>query len=166
MHFWIERTINCMRHIFNYSCIYLKHHLGSLNHIWNSNDLMLLIAENEREIYQNKNTYIFLFVCLFGVYRPTWRIAGEGLQILTYTRHSWPLSILGSLACHAYCDTGHPFIMVISEDPWHSHLLPSVKQWKFHYLFLGLSRLGFAHSTFRSRGQRSNPLLPPWYKLV
>ena len=25
----------------------------------------------------------------------------------------------GSLACHTYCDTGHPFIMVISEGPWH-----------------------------------------------
>ena len=27
-------------------------------------------------------------------------IAGEGLQILTYTRHLWPLSSEGSLACH------------------------------------------------------------------
>ena len=45
-------------------------------------------------------------------------IASEGLQILTYARHSWPLSSEGSLACHTYCDTGHiiPFIMVISED--------------------------------------------------
>ena len=30
------------------------------------------------------------------------------------------------LPCHTYCDTGHPFIMVISVDLWHSHLLPSV----------------------------------------
>ena len=44
-------------------------------------------------------------------------IAGEGLQILTYARHSWPVSSEGSLACHTYCDTGYPFIMVISEDP-------------------------------------------------
>ena len=28
--------------------------------------------------------------------------------------------------CHTYCDMGHPFIMVISEDLWHSHLLPNV----------------------------------------
>ena len=27
---------------------------------------------------------------------------------------------------HTYCDTSQPFIMVIFEDPWHSHLLPSV----------------------------------------
>ena len=64
-------------------------------------------------------------VCLFGVYRPTRESIdsygdvtnkGEGLQIMTYTRHSLPLSSEGSLACHNYCDTGHPFIMVISED--------------------------------------------------
>ena len=62
-------------------------------------------------------------------------IADEGLQILTYAWHSWPLSSEGYLTCHIYCDTGQPFIMVISEDPWHSHLLPSVWQWNFHYLF-------------------------------
>ena len=63
---------------------------------------------------------------------------GEKLQILTYTRHLWALSIEDSLACHTYCDTGHLFIMVISEDPWHSHLMPSVWQWSCHYLFLRL----------------------------
>ena len=51
-------------------------------------------------------------------------IAGEGLQFLTYDRHY----IEGSLARHTYCDKGHPYIMVISQDPWHSHLLPSVWQ--------------------------------------
>ena len=65
-------------------------------------------------------------------------ITGEGLQIFTYARHSWPLSSEGSLACKTYCDTGHPVIMVISEDPWHSHLLPSVWQLSCHYLFLRL----------------------------
>ena len=44
-------------------------------------------------------------------------ITDEGLQILTYARHLWPLSSEGSLACHTYCETGHPFIMVIDEDP-------------------------------------------------
>ena len=39
---------------------------------------------------------------------------GEGLQILTYARHSWPLSSQGSLACQTYRDTGHLFILVIS----------------------------------------------------
>ena len=36
--------------------------------------------------------------------------------------HTWPLSSEGSLACHTYCDMGHPFLMVTSEDPWQSHL--------------------------------------------
>ena len=44
-------------------------------------------------------------------------ITGEGLQILTYARHLWPLSSEGSLACHTYCDTGHPCLMAFSEDP-------------------------------------------------
>ena len=44
----------------------------------------------------------------------------------------------GSLACHTYCDMGHPFTMVISKDPWHSHLLQSVYQWSCHYLYLRL----------------------------
>ena len=46
-------------------------------------------------------------------------IAGEGRQILTYDRHSLPLRSWGSLACHTYCDTGHPYIIDISEDPWY-----------------------------------------------
>ena len=62
--------------------------------------------------------------------------SGEELHILTHARHSWPLSSEGSFACHTYCDTGLRFIMVISEDPWHSHLLPSLWQWSCHYLFL------------------------------
>ena len=47
--------------------------------------------------------------------------------------------------------------MVISEDTWHSLLLPSVSQWSCHCLFyeLGLSRLGFEHPTFRMRGERA-----------
>ena len=87
-------------------------------------------------------------------------IPGEGLKFLTYAGHSLPLSSEGSLACHTYCDTGHPFIMVISEDPRHSHLLPSVWQWICHYLFydLCLSRLEFEHPTFQLRDERSSPL--------
>ena len=39
------------------------------------------------------------------------------------TYDHWAVRIL--LACHTHCDTGHPFIMVISEDPWHSHVMSS-----------------------------------------
>ena len=35
-------------------------------------------------------------------------IADEGLQILTYTRHSWPLSSKGSWACPTYLTRGIP----------------------------------------------------------
>ena len=38
-----------------------------------------------------------------------------------------------------FCDKEHPFIMVITENPWHSHLLPSVWQWSCNFLFLRLS---------------------------
>ena len=58
-----------------------------------------------------------LFVCLFiWVFSSHSRIfhlygdvtiTGEGLQILTHARRSWPLSSEVSLACHTYCDTGH-----------------------------------------------------------
>ena len=44
-------------------------------------------------------------------------ITGEGLQILTYARHSWTLASEGSLSCHTCYDTGYPFNMVISKDP-------------------------------------------------
>ena len=93
----------------------------------------------------SNNPLLFLFVSFVWdfsshsrIFHSYWdvTIAGEGLQISTYARHSWPLSSEGSLACHTYCDTGHPFIMVIFEDLWHSHPLPSVCQWSCHYLFL------------------------------
>ena len=63
---------------------------------------------------------------LFGVYRPT-------REFFTYMETS-PLpakgckcwSMLGThghwVACHTYCETGHPFVLVIAEDPWHTHL--------------------------------------------
>ena len=65
-----------------------------------------------------------------------------------YDLYSAHMASEGSLAWHTYCDTGHPFIMVISEDPWHSHLLRAFGSG-------GLSRLGFEHPNFRMRGKRS-----------
>ena len=66
---------------------------------------------------------------LFGVYRPTW-------EFFTYMETSplpakgWKCwSMLGThghwVACHTYCETGHPFVLVIAEDPWHTHLVKS-----------------------------------------
>ena len=67
------------------------------------------------------------------------------------------MSSEGSLTCHTYCDMGLPFIMVISEDPWNSHLLPSVWQWSCHYLFLRLRSVATGDRTpiSRIRGERS-----------
>ena len=66
--------------------------------------------------------FVCLFVCLlmWSLSSHSYEdvtIADVGLQILTYARQSWPLSSEGSLTCQTYCDTGLPFIMVITEDP-------------------------------------------------
>ena len=45
----------------------------------------------------------------------------------------WPLNSKGSLLCQTYRDMGHPFMLVIFEDPW--HLMPSGKMLSCHYLF-------------------------------
>ena len=74
-------------------------------------------------------------------------ITGEGLQILTYARHLWPLSSEDSLACQTYCDTGYLFITLTP--------IADVKQWSCHYL--GLSRIRTANLPLG--GERSNP--PP-----
>ena len=61
-------------------------------------------------------------------------ITGEGLQILTYTRHLWPFFSVPHVLWH-----GSPvYTIVISEDPRHSLLLPGAWQWNCHYLFYRL----------------------------
>ena len=86
---------------------------------------------------------VFVFVRLVFLSHSR-TITVKGLQILIYTRHSWPLSSEGYLTCFTYCDTGQPFIMVISEDPWRAHLLPSIWHRAVTTCFkdLGLSLLG------------------------
>ena len=103
------------------------------------------------------NEALLLFICLFGflfwslsshlsIFHLYWdvTIAGEGLQILTYARYSWPLNSEGSLTCHTHCETGLLFIMVISEDPWHSHCCRAIGSGAVTTCFydLGLSRPG------------------------
>ena len=65
--------------------------------------------------------------------------------ILLYTRHSWQLSNKDSLACYNYCDSGNSFIMVITEDPWHTHIFPSV-----YKLSVGPSVRHYLNERFRS----------------
>ena len=54
----------------------------------------------------------------------------------------------------------YPFILIITEDLWHTHFLPSVQQWNCHYLFnnLDLSWLGFGHPICRMQGECFNRL--------
>ena len=103
---------------------------------------------------------MFFYVCLSGVFRPT-------QEFFTHLEMSplplngckfWPmLSTYGHWAVRVLKRAtstvrGHLFIMVISEDPWHPHLMPSVLQWSCHcFSDLGLSQLGFEHPTFRLR---------------
>lgn len=76
------------------------------------------------------------FVLVLGCLRPTWEFFThlEASLLLVKGCTVWPKFSLtaiereGSLAYHTYCDTGHPFLLVISEGPWHSHLLSSAWQ--------------------------------------
>ena len=68
--------------------------------------------------------YVCLFVCGLSSHSNIFHSYGnviitvEGHQILSYTRHRWPLSNESSLACHTYCDTG---------DLYNCHLWGPVK---------------------------------------
>ena len=108
------------------------------------------------------NVLIWLFVYMFQVFRPTWitfiQMETSPIPVKGCTFLPIPLSSDGSLACHAYCETGCPFTTVISEEQMLLRLLPSVRQWSCHYMFFDmcLSRLVFEHPTFRFRTKRSN----------
>ena len=77
----------------------------------------------------------YLFVCiLFAVHLENGDakiIADEGLQIKTFSKYSWPLNSKCYLARYAYF-TGY---QVFNFNKWYSHLLPSVWQCNWHYLF-------------------------------
>ena len=95
----------------------------------------------------------------FHLYRNV-SIAGEGLQIRTYFRQSWPLSSESSLAGHTTATWGIRL-------RWSSQMTRD-----FHtycrafsngavttcFYDVGPSRLGFEHPTFRLRDQRFNRL--------
>ena len=72
-----------------------------------------------RELFHARIWLIcFVFVCFGGFHSyGDVTITGEGLQILTFARHSWSLSSEGSLSCHTYCDTGHLFINLTEVRP-------------------------------------------------
>ena len=68
------------------------------------------------------------------------------LQFFTYTRHSLPLSGAGYLACDHFCDTGPPFIMVISEVTGHTPVAKRLAEKLSLPVFTPyVCRLGFEH---------------------
>ena len=71
--------------------------------------------------------FVCLFVCLFGfgvhcpareffTYMDTSPLPVKGCKFRPMLGTFWQLSSEGSLKCHTHCETGLPFIMVISED--------------------------------------------------
>ena len=97
--------------------------------------------------------YTFTFTVIFHTYGDL-TIIGEGLQILTFARHSGSLSSEDSIVCHTYCDTEHLFIKIISEDPWHTFCRAvGSRTVTFCFYDFGLSLLGFEHPHFRLRGE-------------
>ena len=74
--------------------------------------------------------FVLLFVCvgffvslenfslIWRRHHCRWRAANVDLCSAPMAIKQWGF--------HTYCDTGHPFITVIFEDAWHSHLLPSI----------------------------------------
>ena len=74
------------------------------------------------------------------------------------TRGHWAVRVLR--VCQAYCDKGHPFIMVISEDrDTHTYCRAFDNEAVTTCVYdLGLTWLGFEHTNFRLRCERSYPL--------
>ena len=107
---------------------------------------LLFVFNKSTELGYNR-MFVCLFVCLHGDFPPTWEfftnIEMSSLSVKCCTfwlmlgiYGHWALSSDCFLVCHTYCVTAHgPFIIVISDDSWHSHLLPSIWQWSWHYLF-------------------------------
>ena len=65
-------------------------------------------------------------------------IAGERAANFDHCSALMAIEQWGFFSVQHLLDTGYPFIMVISEDPWHSHLLSSVSQLSCYYLVLRL----------------------------
>ena len=108
-----------------------------------------------RQIMKGSSTWgihsiasVWIFLCLLVVDRLGLIVPLENFSLIWRCHHYrwWPLSSEGFLACNTFCDTGHPFIMVILEDPWHAHLLPSAWKW----MFVLLQEKGYVKTLWKS----------------
>ena len=102
-------------------------------------------------ISKRQAMHISLFVCLFGVFHPTWEffthMEASPLLVNAYARHSWGIRLKWSFSrtrdTHTYC--------------------PAFESGTVTTFFkdLGLSRMEFEHPTFRPRGYCSFLLIIP-----
>ena len=129
--FLLEFT--CYFRWFIYACVFWLQHIFYPPHFGKKSfELVLSIAFSGLHLF-------CLFVLSFSSHSRIFHsfgdvtIAGDGRQIVTYARHLWPFRRKCSLACHTYCDSKHG---VISEDPWHSNVMPTVWQYNCLYLFI------------------------------
>ena len=137
------------------------------------------MESNYTRVYKNWIRYINTIITLFLLVRLEFQcysrfftpiygevtITGEWLQILTLTRHTWQLNSDLSLACHACCYTGHPFIMVISEtrDTYTRYRVFGIGAVTFGFTCfydLYLSRLGFELQPSASGTNALNSVAP------
>jgi hypothetical protein len=73
--------------------------------------------------WQSKKHIVCLFVCFesheqFFSYLTTVTTTGDRAPNLDLCLALTPFSSEGSFTCHAYCDTGPPFLRSYPEDPW------------------------------------------------
>ena len=113
---------------------------------------------------------IIIFVCFFvrlGFYVPVEKfLTHMETSQLPEVCNCWsilcPLSSEGSFKYSTYSDTGHPFLIVISEHPCHLHLLIACLSVELLLpVFTTLSRLGFEHLTFLHARRTLCPTAPP-----
>ena len=97
-----------------------------------------------------------MFVCFFGGYRHSVEFFThmETLPLPVKGCKLWPM--LGTLGHWAVRIINVPhqlrqgpmvLMVIISENPWHSHLLPSVWQWSCYFLFLRLTSVATGDRT-------------------
>ena len=84
-----------------------------------------------------------------------WRVSNFDLCSALMAIDQWRFFSVPHLLWH-----GHTLYMIICKDPWHPHLLPSVWQLSYHYLFLRLLSVaaGIRTPSFCMRCERSNLL--------
>ena len=124
--------------LFNHNNIVFLIFVRSPQILWN-----FVINENTQTLPKKEKNlcfYFFYFLSPLENYSLIGdvTIANEGLQMLTFALHLLPFSSEGSLVCLTNCDTGNPFIYLlslISPRTHDTHLMPSVWHWSCHCLY-------------------------------